>query len=77
MSINRIFRKQKNSHEFFFANAFELDCGATVLELRLMENDGRGGSKDSGKIRFRMNVESLPVIIELLREAAASTGGAR
>jgi hypothetical protein len=77
MSINHVFRRRKNSHEFFFGNMYEADSGATVLELRLMESDGKGGSKDSRKIRFRTNIESLPIIIELLREAAASTGGAR
>jgi hypothetical protein len=77
MSINRIFRKQKNSHSFFFGNAFEADCGATMFELRLLEADGRGGSKDSQKVRVKVNAADLPLIIELLREAAASTGGAR
>lgn len=52
MSINHIFRKRKNSHEFFFGNMFEEDSGATILELRLMEIDGRGGSKDSRKSVF-------------------------
>jgi hypothetical protein len=77
MSINRVFRREKNSRDFFFGNMFEEDSGATIVELRLMESDGRGGSKDSRKIRFRTNVETLPIIIELLREAVASTGGAK
>lgn len=77
MSICKVFRRKKNSHEFYLGVAYETDSGATIFELRQLESDGRGGSKDSKKIRLRCNVENLPIISDLLREAAASTGGAQ
>ncbi|WP_298427579.1 hypothetical protein [Rhodoblastus sp.] len=73
----RQFTRPKNSHAAFLATVGHAPNGDAVLELREVVADGRGGSKDSGRIRFRVNVASVPTIIDILSEVVTSTGGAK
>ncbi len=69
------FRRQKNSHEFFIGVISRSPSGDPVLELRLMESDGRGGSRDSRKVRLALGAGGVAAVLDLLREAQASIGG--